>query len=264
MSKQVAGLNIETSTSGPRQSVVLVHGAITPRSLRPLLNEQVLTSRYHVVHYDRRGYDGNAPATTLADMAADAALVAQSSAAGPIHVVGFSIGSIIALRLALSRPELVRSLVLIEPTWVTRPEVGEAFQAAVAPAVAAYQGGQAPQALDHLLRLIDGDAYRTSLAEVLSEDWQASADSLASLYFEHDLPAALPFRLTSDEATSLRAPTLILTGERTSPLFAAVADDVHALMPHARRVVIPGATHNVVASAPTLTAGALVDFLDNL
>jgi pimeloyl-ACP methyl ester carboxylesterase len=72
---------------------------------------------------------------SVREMAADAAeLLAGRSA----HVVGLSMGGYISLTLALDRPELVRSLVLIGtgpggPNRVPRPQhIREAYEAAVA------------------------------------------------------------------------------------------------------------------------------------
>ncbi len=64
-----------------------------------------------VITYDNRG-TGEAPGparSAVAELADDAAEAAR----GPADVVGLSMGGYVALTLALARPELVRSLVLV-------------------------------------------------------------------------------------------------------------------------------------------------------
>src|SRR5438045_4232079 len=53
---------------------------------------------------------------TPADLARDAAGVIEALGLAPCHVVGFSLGGATAQELAIARPELVRSLVLLS-TW---------------------------------------------------------------------------------------------------------------------------------------------------
>ena len=53
---------------------------------------------------------------TPVDLARDAAAVMEALGNGPAHVVGYSLGGATAQELALARPELVRSLVLLS-TW---------------------------------------------------------------------------------------------------------------------------------------------------
>lgn len=52
----------------------------------------------------------------LADMAADAAAVIEASYDGPVHVVGVSMGGMIAQQLIIDRPDLVRTLTSIMST----------------------------------------------------------------------------------------------------------------------------------------------------
>jgi pimeloyl-ACP methyl ester carboxylesterase len=259
-----AGPRVETSSEGPAETVLLVHGAITPRGLCPLLDATALSAHFRVVHYDRSGYPHGLPSDSITAMADEAALVATRVTTGPVHVIGFSIGAIVAVQMTLGRPHLVRSLVLIEPTWATRPDVLEQFGRAIDDATAAYANGRPEDAADHMLRLIDGDNYRRSLAGVLPPDWPASAGRVMSLYFDHDLPAAIPWRLSREQAATIEQPTLIVIGGMTPPLFADVAADVRTLLPRASQVVIPGATHNVVATATDATVHALVSFFSSV
>src|SRR5439155_12733465 len=60
-----------------------------------------------------------------------------------------------------------------------------------------------------------------------------------------ELPAAIAWTLTADRASRTSQPTLVLRGGATLDQLASVYDDVLSLLPGAKRLVIPGATHNV-------------------
>lgn len=244
-----------------RELVLLVHGAITPGGLRPLTQEASLAERYRVTHFDRAGYAGGKPADSIEEMVDDAAAALHGH---PAHVVGHSIGAIIALQLALAHPALVQSLVLIEPTWATRNELLEVFEQAVAPAVDAYAAGDAAAAADHMMRLMDGDDYSSKLARILPEHRVTDAGKIMALYFEHDLRAAVPWRLSREQAKAIRKPILLLRGEHSPALYATIASDVLALLPQATERVIAGASHNVAATAPRSTADELAMFFDTV
>ena len=88
-----------------------------------------LADNFRVVGYDRRGF-GRSPDTghfTLTEMAADAAAVIESLGAGPVHVIGYSAGGMVAMTLAVEYPELVRSLTVVSSAlgandWIIRPQ----------------------------------------------------------------------------------------------------------------------------------------------
>jgi 3-oxoadipate enol-lactonase len=78
-----------------------------------------LAERWRCVAIDHRDVGESSYVTepyTPADLAADAAAVIDSLGAGPAHVVGYSLGGAAAQELAIARPGLVRSLVLMS-TW---------------------------------------------------------------------------------------------------------------------------------------------------
>src|ERR1700748_2689937 len=74
-----------------------------------------LTERYRVILFDNRGMGRssvpNAP-YSIPQMARDAAAVLKAAGASAAHVMGASMGGMIAQELALRQPKLVRSLIL--------------------------------------------------------------------------------------------------------------------------------------------------------
>ena len=103
--------------AGP--TVLLIHGAGANAREFELTLIPRLASTHRVMTPDRpgHGYSDKVPeAHTLRVQAAQMASVLDSMpSAQPVTVVGHSYGSAVALRLALDRPDLVRSLVLLAP-----------------------------------------------------------------------------------------------------------------------------------------------------
>lgn len=74
-----------------------------------------LAERFRAIHFDNRGTGatGVPPGPyTIEMMAMDAAAVLDAAGAERAHVIGVSMGGLIAQELALTRPERVRSLIL--------------------------------------------------------------------------------------------------------------------------------------------------------
>ena len=104
---------------GSGDEIVLIHGIISDAAFFDELSIK-LGNEFKVVSYDRRGY-GNAdkPADndySVAAQAEDAKEVIESTAQGPVYIVGNSAGAIISIELALRYPKLVKGLILIEPS----------------------------------------------------------------------------------------------------------------------------------------------------
>jgi 3-oxoadipate enol-lactonase len=80
-----------------------------------------LSERWRCVATDHRDVGESSYVTepyTPADLAADAAAVVDALELGSAHIVGYSLGGAAAQELALARPDLVRSLVLLS-TWAS-------------------------------------------------------------------------------------------------------------------------------------------------
>ena len=78
-----------------------------------------LSERYRCIATDHRDVGESSYVDepyAPADLATDAAAVMDAIGTGPAHVVGYSLGGAAAQELALARPDLVRSLVLLS-TW---------------------------------------------------------------------------------------------------------------------------------------------------
>ena len=106
---------------GEGEPLLLLHGlAGSTGNWVELLPD--LVQRYRVIALDLPGHGGSGSssqtAASTADFAAVAAAVLEAEESGPAVVAGHSFGGLVALRLAHSRPELVRGLLLVSPAGI--------------------------------------------------------------------------------------------------------------------------------------------------
>ena len=99
--------------------ILMIHGIISDSSF---FEDSVsyLSKKYRVMTYDRRSY-GKSNRKEYKDysvhtQAEDAAAILREFCHEPAWIVGNSAGGLIAIELALSHPELVRGMILIEPS----------------------------------------------------------------------------------------------------------------------------------------------------
>ena len=119
-------LEVRTSGSvryhvgGEGEPLLLLHGlAGSTRNWVELLPE--LLKRYRVLAVDLPGHAGSGRlprGASTSDFAAVAAAVLEAEAPDTALVAGHSFGGLVALRLARSRPELVRGLLLVSPAGI--------------------------------------------------------------------------------------------------------------------------------------------------
>ncbi len=97
-------------------TVVFGHGLLFSGHMFDAQIER-LRSSYRCVTIDWRG-QGQTPATTngydMDTLSLDAVAVIESLAVGPVHYVGLSMGGFVGMRLAARRPDLIRSLTLLD------------------------------------------------------------------------------------------------------------------------------------------------------
>ena len=99
---------------GAGDPAIFVHGSFG-WGLDTFPEQRALSDEYRIILVDRRGFAGSSSLEAMgwpADMHDVAALLDD---VGPAHLVGQSYGAVVALLAAGLRPQLVRSLVAIEP-----------------------------------------------------------------------------------------------------------------------------------------------------
>jgi pimeloyl-ACP methyl ester carboxylesterase len=101
--------------TGVGESLLLIHGhGSSTRDWEMQTN--FFSKKYQVITYDVRGFgQSSKPGGTYSIrlFAEDAAALLQKLEIGPVHVIGISMGGMIAFELALGFPQLVKSMVIV-------------------------------------------------------------------------------------------------------------------------------------------------------
>jgi len=256
-----AAVHVESVGAGP--PLVMLHGwGLHAGLFSPLLPALARRFRVHAVDLPGHGRSAAVAPFTL-DTLVDAVAEAFASEPGPLTLLGWSLGGQVAMRWALRAPARVAGLVLVttSPRFVAGPDWPHAMAA------------------ETLARF--GDelevAWRPTLQRFLALQVQGSEEGRRTLaLMRHQLhargdpsPGVLQDALgvlastdLRDAVGAIRAPSLVVSGERDTLAPAAAGEWLARAMPHASYAPIAGAAHVPFLSHREAFDRALDGFLD--
>jgi pimeloyl-ACP methyl ester carboxylesterase len=262
---RVDGAELEFEITGTGEPVLLIHGAFIAEAFAPLCAEPTLNSRCQLVRYHRRGYAGSSPVPaqfSIEQQAADSRALLRELGIERAHVVGHSSGGVIALQVALAYPEVVHSLVLLEPALLGVPS-GPVIMEAFGPSVQFWQAGKKEEAVDSFLRVAIGQRYRGILDEMIPGGFaQSVAD--ADSFFGVELPSVAEWRMTREDAARISQPVLAVMGAESVKDWIGwpeVQARVQEWIPQSEPFVLQGANHALEEMDPRGIAEAMAPFL---
>jgi pimeloyl-ACP methyl ester carboxylesterase len=173
---------------------------------------------------------------------------------GPVHLVGHSFGGLSALAVAMRRPELLRSLIILEaPAAEVLQGAGEhqlygEFRAMTAAYFGAYEAGE-PHAIERMIDFYGGaGTFRNWPQRV--RDYAIATTPANLLDWICAFGLALTPRLLADVPTR----TLVAWGELSHPAAKRANQLLGQHIPKAAVVEMPGAAHFMIASHPQQVA----------
>jgi pimeloyl-ACP methyl ester carboxylesterase len=260
------GVELACEIAGSGDALVLIHAGVCADFFAPLSREPAVGGRFRVLRYHRPGY-GESPGLdgplTMADHAAHCAGLMEELELGPAHVAGHSSSAMMALQLALDRPELVASLTLLDsarPAPAT--DVQAAFVREVAgPAIERHRAGDNEGAIDLWMQGVCGPEYRDPLERAIPGA-VAQAMEDADSFLGQELPAVMQWEFSADHAARVNQPVMVVVGEDSHPVFHERAELLLGWLPNAEAFTLPAATHLLHVERPREMAEALTAFAD--
>jgi pimeloyl-ACP methyl ester carboxylesterase len=204
-----------------------------------------------VIAYDRRGYtrSGGEVVQSAAEHARDAAAILEALAARPTVLVGTSAGAIIALDLAVRRPDLVRAVVVHEAAWraLRHPDARGLGTLARMQWLAWW--GRYAQAAETLLRWVYSYRDGGSAWDAFPEQWRQTARENGRSVVA-DLKSTMGGYPNAQDLATITTPVVCTYGSRSRNYMRAVTRSLAHAIPTAIVREIDGAAHAVAFDAP--------------
>jgi pimeloyl-ACP methyl ester carboxylesterase len=221
-----------------------------------------VAAEHRAIVFDNRGTgDSDCPAGlwTMDGLADDALAVLDAAGEESAHVIGVSMGGMIAQHIALNHPERVRSLALCctHPGGrpVGRPPWRMVASLALRPLVGPGNTFRIVAPLLYSSRTLGGAPDR------LAADIELRAGEQAALATAVGQFAAIARHDTRSRLGELRMPVLVVHGEEDRLVPPDAARDLARLIPHAQLELIAGAGHILGTDAEAETSAALLGFI---
>lgn len=240
--------------------VLLIHGLFGDGDNLGALARQ-LASHYRPVLVDLRnhGRSPHVPSMTLAEMAADLALLQEQLGVSRTALVGHSLGGKVAMQLALTAPERVERLVVADIAPVRyRPHHNEILAALESLDLSQISSrGDA----DRLLAArLDDRGVRQFLLKSVQRDpasgawrWQFNLAAFRACYDEQ--------LVAPPEGEPFAGPTLFIKGETSDYIIPDHREAMERLFPSLQLEVIAGAGHWLHGEKPAAFNRLVEQFL---
>jgi 3-oxoadipate enol-lactonase len=256
------GAQIAWSSDGDESAppVLLVMGLAYPAEMWFRL-APALAQRYRVLRIDNRGagLTGDVPSApyTVETMAGDCLAVLDEVGVDRAHVIGLSMGGLIAQEIALTAPERVLSLGLL----ATHPGIAHAvFNPEALALVTSGRADMTPQEAAEIS--IPFNYAPSTPRERIEEDWAVRLPLACSLAgYTAQVQGTLPWS-RYDDLPQVAVPTLVLHGELDALVPPENGRRLAERIPGAEHVTVPGANHVLMTDQPEQVATALLDWLD--
>ncbi|MEM7302771.1 MAG: alpha/beta fold hydrolase [Pseudomonadota bacterium] len=235
--------------------VVALHSSASDHSQwKPLIMD--LQDRYHVFAFDLPGYgDGPVRNTALKGMAAVAQPLIETIEAFemPVHLVGHSFGGAVALKIALLRPDLVKSLTLYEPATFSLlnneksadREILSGMKKVASALGAATAAGRNDLGMRAFVDYWNGNGTWDRLPQKLQERTAQTATLVSA-----DFKCGFEEAWNVDRLAALTMPVLIMTGMESPVVAQRTADQTAACIPNAEHAILPGLGHMAPVHSP--------------
>ncbi len=221
-----------------------------------------LKSSFRCVTIDWRG-QGKTPATpagydmdTLSD---DAAAVIEGLGVGSVHYVGLSMGGFVGMRLAARRPDLIRSLALLD-TSAGPEDADKVKQYRLLASIYRWVGMKPLEG--KVKPLMFGPAFLASPdSRPAVTEWKAVLSEVDRVGMKKAIQGVTDRLPIAGELGAITAPTLIVVGEDDVATPVAKAEMIAAGINRSVLKRVPDCGHSSTLEQPEVLADLLEEFL---
>lgn len=269
--RMIGPVHVRSTPDGAPEQAVFVHGlAGSATNWTDLMDELKDVVTGHAIDLPGAGRSPAAPDGDYSVPAHARAVIGLLEHTGPAHLFGNSLGGAVSVRVAATRPDLVRSLTLISPAMPDLlPRYGPVR---IAAAATPWLG----ERLAGTLKLVPAEQRVNATLEMVWANAKAVhpvrlSEAIEELRWRDDLPHAVSAMIGSARgivaeylrrgpdslwrlAARVKAPTLVVHGKHDRLVRPAMAARAARVFPRVRVVLLPGAGHVAMMEQPRVVA----------
>lgn len=218
--------------------------------------------RYRCIAFDHRG-QGQSPVTDdgydIDTLTNDAIKLIEDLSVGPCHFVGLSMGGFVATRIALWRPDLLRSIILIESSAEPEPEeniprykmlnfIGRWFGLRVV--------------INKVMPIMFGASFMSDPSRAAErKKWAHFISNNDRIGISRTVKGVIDRGGVYDQIDQIDKPTLIIVGDEDTATVPAKSERMHQKIAGSELVIIPRAGHSSTIEEPEAVNTAIDAFL---
>ncbi|NNF35800.1 MAG: alpha/beta fold hydrolase [Saprospiraceae bacterium] len=240
------------------ETIILSHGLLWSSKM---FHKQVaaLKSKYRILTYDHRG-QGRSEVTSsgygMDQLYTDAVELIEELQAGPIHFGGLSMGGFVGIRLAARRPDLVKSLILMETSAQPEPNT---FKYQLLKNIVKLLGVKS--VAGPVMKIMFGDAFlsdpsREDERELWKNELTSNKKSIVKA-----VDGVISRKGVENELQDIKCPTLILVGDQDKATIPEKAEFMHKNISNSELKYIKNAGHTACIEEPEQYNNAIIEFL---
>jgi 3-oxoadipate enol-lactonase len=223
---------------------------------------QALQDQYRCLTFDFRG-QGQSQVTTsgydVDTLTDDGAALIEALQCAPCHFVGLSMGGFVGMRLALRRPGLLKSLMLLDTTADPEPPQNQLRDRLLC-LIARWLG--LSLVVDRVMPILFGETFLNDPDRIKEKQaWRERLLANDRIGITRAVEGIIARPGIADQLDQITIPTLIVVGDQDVTAGPAEAERIHARIPGSKLVVVPGAGHTSTVEEPGAVNAALEEFL---
>jgi pimeloyl-ACP methyl ester carboxylesterase len=258
---RVNGIELHVEdTGGDRPVVCFSHGLLWSARMYEA-QVAALQGRWRCIAWDHRGQGRSekppGDEVPVEQVYEDAVALIEALGVAPVHFVGLSMGGFVGMRLAARRPDLVRSLVLLETAGDPEPQAN----------IGKYKAmnfiariGALSLVAPRVMPIMFGRTFLTDPARAADRArWEAILRANDRSIWRA-VNGVIRRRGVADELGRIRVPTLQLHGDEDAAIVMERAERTAAAIPGAELHVVRGAGHSSTVEQPDAVNAELLAF----
>jgi pimeloyl-ACP methyl ester carboxylesterase len=246
------------------ETIVFAHGLLFSGRM---FENQVNTfkDRYRCITFDFRGQGQSGVTESGYDIDTlyeDTVALIEALRCSPCHFLGLSMGGFVGLRLAIRRPELIKSLMLLETSADPEPEENLPRYKMLNFVARWFGLGLVVNKVMPIMfgkKFLD-DPQRTEL----KKRWRQHIINNHKIGITRAVKGVIFRQGVYDQLDQIKTPTLIIVGDQDVATVPAKSERMHSRIPGSKMVIIPGAGHTSTVEEPEAVNAELEEFLKQL